>query len=585
MRYEKLSSSLAVMLDDFESNQVSELAAMMHPLGFVEASSRLNEKPGTVAFIYCDDQADLSHTAAYGCHINQSTGSFRTGLLAFESIDQFSNEAAVLGIIPSKRLNPVLDVALPAVHVPELKANKNLSGRGVVVGIVDTGIDGSHPAFTDKIHSIWDQTANGPGIPEGAYGLELRTKAQIQTGTDEEGHGTHVAGIASGNDPTYDGIASEATIVMVKSDLQNAHIADGIRYIFRVATDLGLPAVVNLSLGGHFDAHDGTDPLSQMIAAMVGPGRIVCCAAGNEGNDNIHGAITVPAGGESSARFLVPPQAGGRMALLNGWYSAGDQLAVAIESPGNQKTPYQQVLIGQSPVRTFQFPEGKVSISTPGPSFLNNDFNFVVQIQTSAIPVPAAAANTVWKLWLQGNAVHNGRVDVWSMSGTRQSDVVFTGTSVDGSMKIGSPGCCPTSITVASYTTKIAWTDKDGMQRGAGLKLNDLSDFSSPGPLRSGVQKPDVTAPGAMIVSALSNASKPDAEPSYVIDDYHLVMAGTSMATPFIAGVVALLLQQNGTLDPAAVKERLKVCSSIPGQAAGARDTRWGYGLMDAAKL
>lgn len=118
-------------------------------------------------------------------------------------------------------------------------------------------------------------------------------------------------------------------------------------------------------------------------------------------------------------------------------------------------------------------------------------------------------------------------------------------------MKIGSPGC-----------------DRSGASQSVGLPLNTLAAFSSPGPLRNNAKKPDVTAPGAMIISALSADSTP--EPVFLVADPHsVVAAGTSMASPFVAGVVALLLQSNPALTSAAVKQQLKAASRIPGKAAG----------------
>jgi subtilisin family serine protease len=123
---------------------------------------------------------------------------------------------------------------------------------------------------------------------------------------DEHGHGTHVAGIAAGKSSKFPGIATKAKLVIVKTSFQDAHIADGIRYVFRVASELGQPAVVNPSLGGHFDAHDGTDSLSQVIDDECGSGRIVCCAAGNEGNDSIHARILLGAPATRRFRFFIP---------------------------------------------------------------------------------------------------------------------------------------------------------------------------------------------------------------------------------------------------------------------------------------
>src|SRR5262249_43731515 len=201
--------------------------------------------------------------------------------------------------------------------------------------------DPQHPAFTGRILRTWDQTlpTAGGGVAEGAYGVEL-TGAMIGTSRDTHGHGTHVAGIAAGVDPTFGGVAPAASLLVVKTDFLDAHIAGGVRYIFRVAGERNRAAVVNLSLGGHSDAHDGTDSLSQIIDAESGPGRIVCCAAGNEGHDNIHAQDAVAAAGLSTVRFMVPMGTVG-VAELNGWYTGSATLEVAVRSPGGFVTHLQ----------------------------------------------------------------------------------------------------------------------------------------------------------------------------------------------------------------------------------------------------
>src|SRR5437870_2658728 len=110
----------------------------------------------------------------------------------------------------------------------------------------------------------------GPGVREGGFGLELIGPA-ITASRGTEGHGSHVAGIAAGSDSMFNGVSPAADIVFVKTDFNNGHIANGIQYIFRVARELGRPAVINLSLGSHFDAHDGSDDLSTFIDLQSGP--------------------------------------------------------------------------------------------------------------------------------------------------------------------------------------------------------------------------------------------------------------------------------------------------------------------------
>jgi subtilisin family serine protease len=574
---EKISAGLLVALRDYQAEGKEVLTPHKRSLGIISTQS--SPKPArTVVFIYCDEDAQLDHLQEeLGIQINQSTGTVRTAFLPMESLDPLSEEPAIHRIKPSRYLRPLMDVAPGKVNLPQFKTGTGLSGKGVVIGVVDTGIDPNHPAFKGRILRTWDQTLPGSGVSEGGYGIEL-TGTQLTTSRDEEGHGTHVAGIAAGADSTYGGVAPEADYVIVKSDLQDAHIADAIRYIFRVASELGRPAVVNLSLGGHADAHDGTDSLSQIIDAESGPGRIVCCAAGNEGNDNIHGQATVSKGQMATMRFRVPDTLVG-IAWLNAWYSGDNTFEVSVRSPGGFVTPFQGVISSGNPSREYSLPDAKIQVVTPGPDPVNGDHNFFVQIRNTVTNFPVKGG--VWQLRVRNTSKTDGRLDVWTLDD--RSAVFFSGTSAQDSMKIGSPGAAKSAITVASYTTKAKWQDSSGTAQEVGLALDNISDFSSEGPLRNNAQKPDVAAPGAMIVSALSADSFPDR--ANRVNEKYVVMAGTSMATPFVVGLIALLLQRDPSLKPEVVKELLRENSLIPGKKPGTFDPKWGFGLINAANL
>ena len=583
MKYEKIAPTLMVAMQDYEKEGRAGLTRHMRTLGLVSREG--SPKPArAVVFIHCDPQANLEHLADYDIRINQLSGRVRTAFLPVESLDPLSEDPAIQGIVPSRYMRLLMDVAPGKVNLPIFRSLSGLSGQGVIVGVVDSGIDPKHPAFKGRILRIWDQVLPGPGVAEADYGVEL-SGPLLAVSRDTAGHGTHVAGIAAGSDTRFGGVAPGAELVFVKTDLQDAHIADGIRYIFRVAGELGRPAVVNLSLGGHLDAHDGSDSLSQIIDGETGPGRIVCCAAGNEGNDDIHAQTTLRQGRRRSMRFRVPASAGGdaiRTVGLNGWYSGRDQIEVAVQSPGGFQTPYQSVITSGSPGRTYQLPDGRVRIFTPGPDLSNGDHNFLVDIShPSDTRRPVTAGN--WRLWLRGAAIQDGRVDVWVLDSSPGLDVIFSGSTVSDSYKIGSPGAAASAITVAAYTTKVHWTDMQGHVQEVGLKLNDISDFSSEGPLRTGSQKPDVAAPGAMIAAPLSADSLVEAHD--VAAPGYRIMAGTSMATPFTTGMVALLLEREPTLNPAQVKALLRADSRVPGKPAGTFDPKWGYGLVNLARI
>ena len=575
MRREKLSPGLLLAFQDYQNEGEQALVTHKRSLGIIAHKSPVKPTK-SVVFIYCDHDADLSYLSQYNIEVNQNSGSVRTAFLPLESLDFLSEEDVIQRIKPSRKLHLKMDTALVEVKLPEFKNQTGLTGKGVIIGIIDSGIDPKHPAFAGRILHIWDQTLPGPGVTEGGYGAEF-TGAQLTISQDTSGHGTHVAGIAAGADATYCGVAPEAELVVVKSDLQDAHIADGVRYIFRVARELERPAVVNLSLGGHADAHDGSDSLSKVINAETGPGRIVCCAAGNEGNANIHGQATIPSGSTRGMRFNVPLNQVG-IVWLNAWYSKDSELEVSVRSPNGFVTPFQKIISDGNAAQDHQLPDARVQLATPGPDQANSDHNFFVQIRGIG---PSQVMGGIWQLRVRNSSSTDTRVDVWALDDS--SSVFFTGKSVKDAVKIGSPGAASSAVTVTAYTTRTKYTDIDDQVREMGLELHTISEFSREGPLRNDGQKPDVAAPGAMIISTLSADANFDR--SSMINSKFVVQAGTSMAAPFVSGLVALLLQRDPKLDPAAVKDLLRKNSAIPGKPAGTFDEKWGYGVINALNL
>lgn len=576
MKFKKLGAGLLDAVNDFEAEGDAGLTPHRRALGVVGGTDA--KSPRMVVFLHCEEKAKLDALEGPGVVINQSYGKVRTAIVAMDQLGELSDHRAIKRIEPARFLRPLMDVAPGKVKVPAFQSSSGLTGKDVVVGIVDSGIDPKHPDFAGRIERIWDQTLAGSGVIEGAYGLEL-SGALLTSSRDTHGHGTHVAGIAAGAGAVFRGIAPSARLVAVKTDFQDAHIADGVRYIFRVARDLGLPAVVNLSLGGHADPHDGTDSLSQIIDGECGPGRIVCCAAGNEGNDNIHAQIALGSPATRTSRFQIPAGVL-RSVWLNGWYPGAARLEVSIRTPRGFTTPFQGVLTSGSFRRVHNLADGVVTIETPGPDPANHDINFWVAIR--GLNRGAIRAG-VWELRVRNAATASGRLDVWVLDDQDQPTAIFTGPTASDSMKIGSPGCASSALTVASYTTKTSWTNVDGVSLSLGFPIDTISDFSSEGPLRNNAKKPDVTAPGAVIVSCLSRDSSGDRD--FQIDSLYRGMMGTSMATPFMTGLTALLLQRNPSLDPAAAKTLIRSNSRVPGAAAGAFDPKWGFGLINALGL
>jgi len=246
------------------------------------------------------------------------------------------------------------DLARTAVHFDELLAKLPegaRNGKGVLVGIIDTGIDGGHPAFAGRLIAFWDQgrkplvvgptpaaahpvgTANSAAYAGFNYGVELQSAPLAPaspnpptTAQDNNrvGHGTHVAGTAAGAgvpDPAKPGtflvppgFAPQAWIAAVRAiEVGRGIVNDAIKWIFQKATELNVPCVINMSFGEHFHPHDATDDQSVATFFTVAdargnytPGRILVAAAGNERTDHIHMRRSVPAGGNMDFTVQIP---------------------------------------------------------------------------------------------------------------------------------------------------------------------------------------------------------------------------------------------------------------------------------------
>ena len=573
MNYDKIAPRLQCALGNYQEKGESALAGqpdisvVVHPTGA--------RPPRVPVFLHCRHGETPGSYAEGGVRINNRAGDTCTAFVTMDSIPALSDDPAIEAITPGWQTRPLMDIATKHIKVPQFRTRGGLSGRGVIIGIVDTGIDVRHPAFEGRILSVWDQTIDGPGVRQAPFGAEFKGES-MRISKDEDGHGTHVAGIAAGADPAFPGVAPEADLVIVKTSFDTVDIADAVAYVFRIADEMNRPAVVNLSLGSQQDPHDGSDGLSAAINSLSRPGRIVCCAAGNEGNDAVHAQVKVSGSGTQTIRFTVdrPSNPRVRTAHITGWYAGSQRMEVGIRLPNGQFTGFQPVTEGGNSAKTFRFGKAEVEIATPGPNPLNRDMNFTIMVH----PIADLPAGT-WQLLIRRQGKSQGVVDVW---GTR---VTFT-SNVKDNMTIGSPAAATRAITVASFTTRTQWQIPTGQGVGVPFELNDISDFSSEGPLRNDAQKPDVAAPGAMIISALSRDAK-DVDPLSKVFQHPEFMAlnGTSMATPVVAGLIALMLEREPALTPEEVAKQLKAAASIPGKSQNTFDAKWGFGLVDASKI
>lgn len=490
---------------------------------------------------------------------------------------------------------------------------KAYTGEGVVVGVVDAGFDYMHAAFRRpadgalRIKRVWEQgatTLDGASAPaKYGYGIELNTPELIekaQGDSDSNSHGTHVAAIAAGSDAYKDGAyvgnAPDADIVLVALDLNastNADISNAVQYIFDYADEVGKPCVVNLSLGNQDGPHDGTSTFDTMTDAMQGPGRLIVGAAGNHRTDAFHIDHTFATADAAPLRTFVKYKVAPSNSVSGGtieiWGEKGVDFTVDIAaySTFNKKDARSTTVYPAEGVTDVDF--GKYATGTwkvaSEVSPLNGKPHVVLTSALTSIRNNYAIALTV-------TPKTAGRVNIWSDNtylALESRDIEgFSAPDAASSTLCEIGGTGKRILTVGSYTTRNEYTTNGGQQATLQETVGDLSSFSSYGPTVDGRMKPNITAPGCLIISAVSNN---DASGNLMYAEYNEnfgrynqygYMQGTSMASPFVAGIVATWLQAYPQLTPEQLHEIVQNTARKDSFTATAPDSNWGYGKINA---
>jgi len=458
----------------------------------------------------------------------------------------------------------------------------------VLIGIIDVqGFDFSHPDFLDakgktRFVRIWDQAGTTRPSPKGskqfAYGsefhqehlnaalaaaprfkvapYELEPQSQMEPGS----HGTHVVSIAAGNH----GVCSNAMLAGVLISLSKAdqdrrqsfydstRIADAVDYLIHVADQLShqrkinVRLSINISLGTNGHAHDGSSAISRWIdAAMAVPGRCVSVAAGNAGQEvaafeGDSGFVMgrIHTSGQIPARDLVKDiewlVVGNGIADISEneleiWYGPQDRFDVMLKPPDSDQW------IG--PIEPRQFIENRQLKDGSFISIYNelyhpaNGSNYIsiylspLLSKKGIVGVPAGQ----WIVRLRGREVRDGRYHGWierddprpqGRLGTRamwRFPSFFSQNSNVDNSSVSSLACGRRVLSVANLDETV----------------ERINITSSQGPTRDARNKPDTAAPGTNIVAAKGFAGP---------DDLWVSMSGTSMASPYVAGVAGLML-------------------------------------------
>ncbi len=562
--------------------------------------------------VRCLIQGDVTRQEleALGVTVTSQAGPVFSTYVPTSAILPVSDLPGMVRIQAARMLKPNLNAAtsetniVPEVHGQSGPAYGGNTGSNVIVGIVDSGFDYKHEDFklsggTSRFDRIWDQTNSSGPAPGGSftYGtqyLQAALTAGTPVITNPGGHGTHVTGIAAGNGRgtgngqaayRYTGVAPDATLIGVKTDFSDAGIVDGVNYVFQRAAALGKNAVVNLSLGGQFGPHDGTDPLDVGISALTGAGKIVVASAGNERGAAIHARGQLPAGGSPSVlnmtysvgSYSANPGTQNDIVLFDGYYESTDNYTVTVISPNGIVTG--PITRGNN--TGVDTNDGAVQIENGLYTNTTGDYEvFVALFDYTVAHKPAAGT---WTIRYTRTTSTNSNIDLWNYVNSSNIPGNFT-SNVTDDVTIGSPGSGLDVITVAAYATKTGWTSIDGNNYTyvSPPAYGDLAGFSSRGPLRDGTQKPDISGPGFGVMSTLATDANTAGNQPYIDPDgKHWIQAGTSMSSPMVTGLCALILNKDGALTPAQMKTKLYNSARTDAYTGAVPNADWGYGKMN----
>lgn len=569
------------------------------------------------AYITTSADADWNALEALGVRTVLRFDSVATATIPLSKLADVAAVKGVKYVQTASKAEQLLDEARPEAGADKVNEGTDLSqaytGKGVVVGVVDAGFDYSHKAFYDvdgnlRIKRIWEQSGTASGsysAPEKyGYGIEFTTQEAIETASGDisnNSHGTHVANIAAGSDSylngAYHGIAPDADIVLVSmGDISrdNVNLTNAIAYIFDYATEVGKPCVVNLSLGNQTGPHDGTSTFDVLADQMQGEGRLIVGAAGNHRTDQFHINKTFTGSDDDALSTFIAFKSAPSASNVGGdveiWGSKDSDFEVVLSGyklSTVEAVTEEVVYPSDEAVKTVSLGRnfgGSFSV-TSEISPLNGKPHVVLTSALTSIRNGYAVALTV-------RPKSAGTVDIWADNNytelSSKDKDGFTGPNTTSTVaEIG--GTAKRILTVGSYNTRTEYTPYGATGRLylSNETVGDLSSFSSFGPTADGRQKPEVTAPGCLIISAVSQY---DTSSSLVVADQYTgdnrtysygFMQGTSMSAPFVTGVVATWLQACPTLTPEQLKDVISQTARTDSYTATPADG-WGYGKIDA---
>jgi minor extracellular serine protease Vpr len=565
-----------------------------------------------------------SGLASAGWRVMSRTGDIVT-LEGFEQTVPFLS--AIDGILSFQRrslMYPCMDSARRETHIDEVQGlnpavksplSKQYTGRGIVFGILETEFDTHHPAFLDSLghtrfFAVWNQTdttkPSNVRMAYGGYG-QIRKGQALDAdslfATNGFYHGTLMTSLGAGSDRTHPwwGVAPEATIVGVKYGHADADIVNGLKWVFAIADSLKMPCVINMSIGQQVGPHDGTSVVDRAVDNLAGAGHIVVGAAGNDGEQKPHVCFPLKAG-EARGAWITSNATGDPAVPLNVetfidmWGSANRTFTDTIYVCDTSTSPLQYkktgTIIPNQPPDTIYWPNASTGKS--------DTLVFQIFMERNALnakphmEMQVLGNNPHLMVGIRVASAQAESVHVWNgyklpfkslgVSGFFNGDSLYTINEIGGTAK--------RIIAVGGYNSKVDVTTWNGVPYGPGdSSLHNYLSYTSLGPTADGRTKPDLSAPARWVIGAMSRVGKDDnrtvlwPNPANTLGRYEFT-GGTSVASPIVAGIVALMLQVTPTLTPETTKQVLQQTAIKDAYTGNITtppgDVRWGAGKVNA---
>lgn len=430
--------------------------------------------------------------------------------------------------------------------LPVVTGAEALSGKGVLIAVIDSGIDYLLRDFQNeegsRILYLWDQTLETKVETAGNFSIGTEfTKEDIdraiavsKNGTqrpdygaareivpsaDTSGHGTAVAGIAAGNSvsPLYRGIAPESGLIIVKlrgrtqNESLTTDLMRGITYVVSKAEELELPVVINISIGDTYGAHDGTTLLERFIDSVCDNGRnVICIGAGNEAVTNGHTSF-IP---RNEVRVEMSVAGRERGINVQIWKNYVDTCEMALEAPNGERFFVDMKYQGKQEW-TVVNTQLLIYAAPPKPYTVNEEIFF------DFIPLQETVGSGIWTFIITPISENQHDYHMFlPNSNVRNFGTRFIRPTPELTMTI--PAFSSRALTVGAYDIAInSYADFSGRGREMGEEGREFFATDS---------KPDITAPGVGIMAPATGGG-------------YASFSGTSFAAPVVTGSVALLME------------------------------------------